>query len=272
MDKQNLAQGFQQVDLSQHQFLVKFLEDVAAHPSVLAGFALQMELLKIGEGHRVLDVGCGIGIQAQTMATLVGSQGKVTGTDLSQVMVDIARQRTALSALPVEFLTADALTQPFPNHTFDRIRTERVLLYIKDIPAVLAEFKRLLRPGGKLLIFDFDWDAIVINHQEKELTRKIIRYVSDSFPSGRIGGELLRFLKEAGYNNVIVRPIGYYGSEEVLYDITKRIYDGILQTGVNDGTFRKEEIADWWKKLDDSLNKGNFFVSFHGFINVAVSA
>jgi 2-polyprenyl-3-methyl-5-hydroxy-6-metoxy-1,4-benzoquinol methylase len=144
MEKQNVTTGFQNVDHSQHQFLVKFLEDVAAFPVVAEEFALQLKWLDIKEGNYVLDVGCGIGLQAQSMAKLVGAEGKVAGTDLSNMMIEIARERTASSNLPLEFFTADAVAQPFPDQSFDRIRTERVLMYIKDTQAVLREFKRLL--------------------------------------------------------------------------------------------------------------------------------
>ncbi len=190
MATQNITTGFQHVDDSQYQFLVKFLEDVSDNATVLEGFRLQLGLLDIQEGHHILDVGCGIGLQAMEMARLAGAGGKVTGTDISTMMIDIARHRAANTGLPVEFLVADALSQPFPDQSFDRLRTERVLMYIKDTDAVLQEFKRLLKPGGKMIAFDMNWDAFSITHRDKALTRKIIEYASDNFPPRRVGIEL----------------------------------------------------------------------------------
>jgi hypothetical protein len=60
MEKQNITTGFQQVDNSQHQFLIKFLEDVANLPYVLKSFDLQLKRLVIQKGDQVMDVGCGI--------------------------------------------------------------------------------------------------------------------------------------------------------------------------------------------------------------------
>jgi SAM-dependent methyltransferase len=266
MERQNVTTGFQDVDNSQYQFLIKFLEDVASFPSVAEAFELQTKWLDIKEGDHVLDVGCGIGLQAQSMAKLVGAGGKVTGTDLSDVMVEIAKQRTTSSGLPLEFFTANAVAQPFTDHSFDCIRTERVLMYIQDVPAVLREFKRLLKPGGRVVVFDFDWDATVIAHTDKTLTRKIVRYASDSFPSGRIGGELFHQMRSAGFNNVRVKPYNYSGNGGALLDITKRIYEGILQTGISNNIFTETEITDWWKVLDKDAEEGNLFVSYQGFI------
>ena len=266
MNKQDLTTGFQQVDSAQHQFLIKFLEDVAIMPPVVEGFKVQLERLDIRNGDRVLDVGCGIGLQARAMAELVGAKGKVVGTDLSAVMVEIAKARTASSGLPLEFLLADAVSQPFDDQSFDRIRTERVLMYIRDTAAVLGEFKRLLTQGGRLVVFDFDWDATVIAHADKALTRKIVRYAADSFPNGRIGGELFLQLKRAGFEDVRVTPSSYSGNDETTLGITKRIYEGIIETGISNNLFTQEEIAAWWGALEKDTDAGNLFVSYQGFI------
>lgn len=266
MDKQDLTTGFQNVDNSQHQFLIKFLEDVGVWPPVVEGFEWQVRSLAIKEGDHILDVGCGIGLQALSMAKLAGPKGRVVGTDISSSMVEIAKSRTAGSNLPLEFYIADALAQPFPDQSFDCLRTERVLMYIKDTPAVLAEFKRLLKPGGRIVIFDFDWDAMVIAHRDMALTRKIVRYAADSFPRGRVGAELFRQMRAAGYKNVQVRPTAYAGSGQVAQDITRRVYEGILQTGVSTDIFTEAEIADWWKAFDQDGRAGDLFVSYPGFI------
>jgi ubiquinone/menaquinone biosynthesis C-methylase UbiE len=266
MEKQNLTTGFQNVDNSQHQFLMQFLEDVGNWPPVVEGFEWQLRALDIQEGDHVLDVGCGIGLQALAMAKLAGPKGRVVGTDLSHLMIDLAKSRTAGSELPLEFYAADALAQPFPDASFHCLRTERVLMYIKDTAAVLAEFKRLLKPGGRIVLFDFDWDAMVIVHKDKELTRKIVRYASDSFPSGRVGPELFHRLRQAGFREVTVKPSSYSGNGKVMQDITKRVYEGILQTGVSTGVFTEKEIADWWAAFDKDGSEGNLFVSYQGFI------
>jgi ubiquinone/menaquinone biosynthesis C-methylase UbiE len=266
MGKQNLTTGFQNVDTSQYQFLVKFLEDVAAFPPIVEGFEFQLKWLDIKEGDHVLDVGCGIGLQAQSMAQLVGVEGKVVGSDISNVMINIARARTASSNLPLEFFAADAVAQPFPDESFDCIRTERVLMYIQDIQKVLGEFRRLLKPAGKVLIFDFDWDATVIAHKDKRLTRRIVHYASDCFPNGRIGSELFPLMRRAGFKNVMVKPISFSGNSQVLQNITKIIYEGILQTGISNNIFAQSEIDNWWETLDEDAKEGSLFMSYQGFI------
>jgi hypothetical protein len=106
---------------------------------------------------------------------------------------------------------------------------------------------------------------MVIPHRDKTLTRKIVRYASDSFPNGRIGGELYFQLRKAGFKNIRIKPSNYSGDGRLLLDITKRIYEGILQTGVSNNVFTQPEIDDWWKTLDEDVTRGDLFLSFQGF-------
>jgi len=118
------------------------------------------------------------------------------------------------------------LTTGFQN--VDNSQHQFLMKFLEDV----------LKPGGRVVIFDFDWDAMVIAHGDKALTRKIVRYASDSFPNGRVG----------------------------LQDITKRVHEGILQTGVSTGVLTQTEIADWWAAFDKDVSEGNLFVSYQGFI------
>jgi ubiquinone/menaquinone biosynthesis C-methylase UbiE len=263
MDKQDITKGYQNVDNSQTEFLKKFLEDVSQLPHVLESFEMQLRWMDIQPGNKVLDIGCGIGVQAKEMAKFVGTHGKVTGTDLSATMIEIAKNSFAFSDLPLEFLVADALSQPFPDESLDCIRTERVLMYIKDTAAAFTEFKRLLKPKGRLVVFDTDWDALVIAHTDKALTRRIVRYVSDSFPNGRIGGELFHYFKNYGFKDVKVKPVSYTGP---FFSLTKRICEGVLQTGISKQIFTQQEISDWWKVLEEDSKTNKFFASYAGFI------
>lgn len=270
-EKLNITTAFQQVDNSEYQFLAKFLEDVASHPAVEECFQLQIELLDIKQGDRVLDVGCGIGIQAMEMAKLVTPAGKVVGTDISTAMIDLAKSRTSNSNLPLEFLITEASSQPFPDQSFNCIRTERVLMYISDSLKVIKEFKRLLKPGGRLVIFDIHWDGVLIAHEDKTLTRKIIRYATDSFPNGHIGANLHLQLRNAGFKNINIKSFGYSGNNELWTNVVKKIYEGILQTGIMEGIFTQTEIDNWFETIDRDVESGNFFMSFHGLLAYGVN-
>jgi SAM-dependent methyltransferase len=264
MQSQNITDGFQNVDASESEFLIQFLADANRIPSAVDGFEWQLKLLDIRPGNHILDIGCGIGDRAMQMAQLVGPAGKVVGTDLSKTMVDASERRHADAGLPLEFHVADACQQPFADESFDRIRIERVLMYLRDMDAAFGEFRRLLKSGGKLLIFDFDWDALVFSHPDKNLTRRIVEFISDSFPYGRIGADLYRHFKAFGFQDVIVKPAAYTPPLE----LTKRVCGGIVQTGVTNGVFIEKEVNDWWARLEKDNEDDKFFMAFHGYIVV----
>ena len=262
MQNQDITEGFQHADQSQTGFLVKFLEDVHRCETVQEGFAKQLNWLDIQPGQHILDVGCGIGHQAFAMAKLTGKTGSVTGTDISNTMIATAQHRHTAHGLPLNFVVAPAAQQPFAGASFDVIRTERVLMYLKNIDEVFTEYTRLLKPGGKLLIFDVDWDALVIPHPDKNLTRRSVEFISDSFPSGRIGAQLYGHFKDSGFNNIQIRPHGYMHNLE----LTKRIIGGITTTGVAHNVFTSDEVTNWWATLEKAEADGKFFACFQGFI------
>jgi ubiquinone/menaquinone biosynthesis C-methylase UbiE len=112
------------------------------------------EQLGIDAATSVLDVGCGIGGTARFMATAFGCS--VTGIDLTQEYVDVARALSERSgpADRLDFGTASALSMPFPDASFDRAVVLHVGMNIVDKAGLFHEVRRLLRPGGRLGIYD----------------------------------------------------------------------------------------------------------------------
>lgn len=114
--------------------------------------ASQMEL---APGLQILDVGSGVGGPARYFAA--EHQCKVTGVDLTEEFVQVARsltRRTKLDHL-VEFVQASALDLQFNPESFDRAYMIHVGMNIDDKAGVFREVRRVLKPGGKFTIFDF---------------------------------------------------------------------------------------------------------------------
>lgn len=264
MQNPDIAKGFQQVDNSQTEFLIKFLEDVFNLPSVQEGFAHQLAMIDIRPGDHVLDVGCGIGDHALAMAKLAGPTGRVVGTDISHAMIDVSDKRHANCGLPLEFLATSAIEQPFPDQSFDCIHMERVLMYISDVDAVFREFKRLLKPGGRQLIFDLLWDALTFAHPDKDLSRRIIHYIADSFPSGHAGVELWHYFTDHGFKSIQMKNVGYILPD---FEFLKRVVEGITRTGIP-AVFTQDEVDGFWSWLEEDSRKRRFNSIFSGVMVV----
>ncbi len=113
-----------------------------------------LEKLALKGDEHVLDVGCGIGGAARTMATLTGC--RVSGIDLTPEYVEVARQLTLLTRLEekVDFQAASALSMPFDDAAFDAVITIHVAMNIEDRAGLYKECARVMKPGARLCIYD----------------------------------------------------------------------------------------------------------------------
>ena len=146
------------------------LEAVYMTPDVIDQRRAIRAALSLQPGERVLDIGSGPGFLAAEMAAEVGPDGRVHGIDSSEIMLASARRRDA----PVEYGTGDALALPFPDEQFDVAVCTQVYEYVEDIAAALAEARRVLRTGGRLLVLDTDWDSIVWHSGDRERMERVL--------------------------------------------------------------------------------------------------
>lgn len=107
-------------------------------------------------GDRVLDVGCGTGDLCLLAARQVGPGGRVTGVDIAEEMLAIARRKVARAGLSdrVALLAANGLDLPFPDGSFDVVTSGFVLRNVGDLRRALAEMARVLRPGGRAVVLE----------------------------------------------------------------------------------------------------------------------
>ena len=117
----------------------------------------QLKLARLQPGERVLDVGCGTGTLAIAAKKHVGASGTVTGVDPAAEMVERAIQKAARARADVAFRTAAAEELPFANGTFDVVLSSMMLHHLpkETRRAGVAEMRRVLKPGGRLLAIDF---------------------------------------------------------------------------------------------------------------------
>jgi ubiquinone/menaquinone biosynthesis C-methylase UbiE len=102
-------------------------------------------------GERVLDAACGTGAVTRAAAEVVGPTGSVTGIDIAPDMLAVARTVPAVGA-PIGWEEADVSALPSPDAAYDVTLCQLALPFIPDPAAALRELRRVLRPGGRIIV------------------------------------------------------------------------------------------------------------------------
>ena len=108
-----------------------------------------LERAGLRPGMDALDVACGTGAVTRAMLEVLGGKGRVCGVDPSEGMLSEARK-----SVPAEFQPGQAEALPFPDASFDFLAMGYALRHVADLRQAFAEYQRVLRPGGRLLILE----------------------------------------------------------------------------------------------------------------------
>ena len=100
----------------------------------------------VGAGHHVLDIACGTGILARHAEAMVGPNGSVTGVDINEGMLAVARKMNP--NITWELGAAESL--PYDQESFDRVVSQFGLMFFSDPAQAISEMVRVIRPGGKI--------------------------------------------------------------------------------------------------------------------------
>ncbi|MEK6207136.1 MAG: bifunctional demethylmenaquinone methyltransferase/2-methoxy-6-polyprenyl-1,4-benzoquinol methylase UbiE [Chloroflexota bacterium] len=142
-----------------------------------------LELARLGDGGRALDVGTGTGDFALALLARSPRTATVTGVDISPGMLEVAERRAAKAGFGARYerLIASVESLPFPDGAFDVAVAGFVIRNVGDVPQGLREMRRVLRPGGRAVILDL--------HTPRNPTIRRL-YRSYSFLSPRLAAAL----------------------------------------------------------------------------------
>jgi SAM-dependent methyltransferase len=109
-----------------------------------------LEAAQLHPGQRVLELACGVGDPALSIAAAVAPSGRVMATDLGPGMMSLAEELARTKGLTnIEFREANAEALPFPNESYDVLTCRFGIMFFPDLPRALRESLRVLKPGGR---------------------------------------------------------------------------------------------------------------------------
>ena len=227
------------------------------------GKRLSHERMRLSLGDVVLDVGCGPASDTLALAELVGPAGVVHGVDHDEAMVEEAERRANEAGLAgrVEHRRGDVYALPFPDATFDAVRSERLFLHLHHPETATAEMVRVTKPGGRVVLMDTDWGTRSVDTPEVDAERTIARLLTEHcLANGYSGRRLYGLMRDAGVRDLTVDLVPLHVDDYELWRLLSRM-EMAFEEAVRIGAMTDDEV----RRLDDSLREkdaaGTFFAS-----------
>lgn len=157
-------------------------------------------------GERVLDLGCGTGVVARAVQPLIGEHGAVSGLDLNEGMLAVARNVSNSEGPSIEWRQGRAEQLPYVDRSFDLVLCQFALMFFEDQEAALAEAHRVLTVEGRFVLSVFQ--PMALHPFYAMLDAAIERHLGSSgvgtiFALGD-AGQLKSMIQNAGFGTVAI--------------------------------------------------------------------
>ncbi|PPR63222.1 MAG: Demethylmenaquinone methyltransferase [Alphaproteobacteria bacterium MarineAlpha4_Bin2] len=230
-------------------------------------FERLLEPADIREGHIVGDLGCGPGFLSMQLLDKVGPTGRVHSFDVSADFIERTKQKAeatgAADNLTLHHLKSDVL--PIQDATLDRIIAKNVLVYVDDPLATFHEFRRVLKPGGKVHAIDSDFAMVAIDPVPPADWRELLDAAAHAFQTPNIGRKLFGLARMAGFTEVDIKIIVSPDTKGRLLNFAKNIAGYAREAGTMD----EIAIQRVLKIATSALKDGNYFAVNPQFVITA---
>lgn len=247
--------------------MAEFLERQARYPDQQQVNAKIREVLAPAAGERLLEVGSGTGVLCRLMAPDVAPGGQVIGLEVSPFLAAAACRYARECGLGdrIRYIVGAGEALPYPDDSFDGAFAARLLLHVPNPDLVVREMARVVRSGGRLVLMDWDFDTAVVDHPDRELTRRLLHWRADHHGGDNWSGRrLLGRMVAAGLRDVTVIPVAVVARDERAA-LTHSLWRA-AQVARDGGEITPAEHDAWVGELKTRITEGRFFASVVYFL------
>ena len=218
---------------------------------------------QLASGQVVADFGCGPGHAALEFARRVGPEGHVHALDINAEFIRRTRARAEGAGLSNR-ITAHLLTGtklPIADAMLDRVIARNTIIYVPDPAQTIAEFRRVLRPGGLAHAIEGDWGLTAAAPVPSQDWKDFIQAASIEWRHPEIGRQLAGHFRTAGFPSVAVQVLTMPDTTGRLRKMIDTIADGARKGGMDPARIEALLAA-----VDAGLVDGRYLVVVPQFI------
>lgn len=238
--------------------LIRMLDVVDNLPGAAELRSDTYDLLALAPGQAVVDAGCGAG---RAVAELGDRGMRAVGIDPDPQMIAVARRRWSEQ----EFRLGTAGELPLVDGSVAGYRADKVFHAVPDPAAAVAEARRVLAPGGRIVLIGQDWDTFVIDSGDPELTRTIVHARAGSVPSPRAARRYRNLLLDCGFADVTIEVRTAIFTDGLMLPMLTGFAESACAVGAIDRDQADTWIADQARRAD----VGRLFVAIPLFLAAA---
>ncbi|WP_267898979.1 methyltransferase domain-containing protein [Thermomonospora amylolytica] len=238
--------------------LVARLDAADAHPDAAELRQRTYELLAARPGAVVADVGCGTG---RAVAELTERGVRAIGVDRDDRMIALAASRWPNA----DFRIGDALDLPFAEGELNGYRAEKLYHELPEPARAVAEARRVLAPGGRIVLIGQDWDTLVLDSDHPDLTRAIVHARADTIASPRAARRYRALLLDAGFTDLTTEVHTAVFTDPALLSMATTMADSARTTGA----ITPAQAAAWTADQTTRAETGRFFLAVPLFVTAA---
>ncbi|QLD86946.1 methyltransferase domain-containing protein [Natronomonas halophila] len=240
-------------------------------PSMGSRRRLVRDRLDLRAGEDVLSLGCGPGFEPAELAEAVGPEGHVHAIDRSEAMLALAKRRCGGNPR-VTLTEADVTDVPLSDESVDAATAVQVYAYVDALDTALAELHRVLRPGGRAVVYDTDFDSLVWHSSDSERTERVLTAFDDHCPRPHLGSRLGPRLRDAGLTVERVEPNSILNTRLDEDTFSYHLMAAIRDYVVDRDLIAVDEADAWVEDLRRIEERGETFFSLTQYLYVVRKA